>query len=390
MLFWLGLLRLAFANLRINKLRSALTVLGMVFGTGAVIATLSSSEGSARFLDQELKKIGVNLLLIQSRGLAFTSNDKALIQKYSPYFEQVSSILPLGLVKIYYGSKTLELETIGVESDFFGTSRQVLNRGRIFDEGDVSQENRLAVLGSGIAQTLFGKANAVGEYLYFVQGESVFPLRVVGVLKSKGSGGVGQNDDRVMIPITVAKKLSTSVPHPLLLGTLWDEQKSGEAKQQVIKLLSPRFSNNLEVTDAKEAIDRNKKILEKQNLVGISLALVSLLTGGVGIMNIMLLSVSQRRKEVGLRKAVGASNGHILIQFLLEAMIVCVVGGMLGICVGMLFGQRVAQMMGQWDAVVSVGTVVWALFFALATGIVFGIMPAYRAAQLDPYEALRS
>ncbi len=141
--------------------------------------------------------------------------------------------------------------------------------------------------------------------------------------------------------------------------------------------------------DAREAIQRTKEIWSKQNLVGLCLAAVSLITGGIGIMNVMLLSIQQRRKEIGLRKAIGARNSEIIMQFLMETALISLMGGLLGLLTGVTFGQQVAKMMGQWEAVLSYSTILLALGFSVSTGLVFGIFPAVRASRIDPYDALR-
>jgi putative ABC transport system permease protein len=171
---------------------------------------------------------------------------------------------------------------------------------------------------------------------------------------------------------------------------LRDDNQSSGVKNQIIALLRPKFGSSMRVVDAREAIERTKAIWGKQNLVGICLAAISLLTGGVGIMNIMLLSIHQRQKEIGLRKAVGAKNSEIATQFLMETVIICLLGSLVGVLVGWGFGHQVAKMLGDWEASMSMVSVLVAVSFSVLTGILFGAVPAARAARIDPYDALRT
>lgn len=388
----LGLLKLAASNLRTNRLRSSLTVLGMVFGTGAVIATLSSSEGAARYIQSELEKLGTNVITVRSGSDAsFRESDKDLLKKYADSLESVSLVHEIIGADARYGSRVFRSFLFGVDSSYFDLLRLNIHRGRIFDPAENNAGGFVALLGHGTKKELFGAQNAIGEFLHLYVGEISLIFEVIGVLKEKGGpAGHGVDSGVFIASRTAAKIAPDKMRTSFLAATLVKEDASLKAKIQTQKLFARRFPAGLQISDAREAIERTQEIWKKQNLVGICLAIISLLTGGVGIMNIMLLSVTLRRKEIGLRKAVGANDTHILIQFLLEAVIVCLCGGILGIILGMLFGQQVARLMGQWNAVLSVSTILCALGFATLTGIFFGLLPALRASRMDPYDALRT
>jgi ABC-type antimicrobial peptide transport system permease subunit len=211
---------------------------------------------------------------------------------------------------------------------------------------------------------------------------------VIGVTREKG-GAAANLDSSIFISPSLAVKV-TGASSDRIMVLLRDDNQSIGVKNQITALLGPKFGAAMRVADAREAIERTKAIWGKQNLVGICLAAISLLTGGVGIMNIMLLSIHQRQKEIGLRKAVGARNSEIATQFLLETVIICVLGGMVGILVGWGFGQQVAKMLGDWEASMSLVSVLVALSFSVMTGVLFGATPAMRAARIDPYDALRT
>ncbi|MBI4402536.1 MAG: ABC transporter permease [Deltaproteobacteria bacterium] len=393
MLSWIGLFKVALSNLVVHKLRSALTVLGIIFGTGAVIATLASNEGASQFIKRELAKLGTNLVTIWTEGpnsITLGERERDLLQKYCSQFESSSMFYHAAEAQARYQAKLASIQLNGVESSYFSALKLDLVGGRTFDRLDDTRSQPLAVIGSQIRKELFGKLNPVGQYIYLYTGELTLSFLVVGTLREKG-GQLGQLvDSAVFIPKnTVSKIVPNKSLSSAIIATLVRDDLAADAKLVVRGLLSRRFAEGLHISDAKEAIERTTDIWSKQNMVGICLALVSLLTGGVGIMNIMLLSVTQRRKEIGLRKAVGATNGNILAQFLIEAVVVCLFGGAIGICVGMLFGHQVAQMLGQWEAVITWPTILLALGFASLTGVVFGLLPAVRASRLEPYEALR-
>lgn len=386
-----GLIKLSFANLKINKLRSALTVIGMVFGTGAVIATLSSNEGAAQFIKKELESMGTNIVMIQTdgQGSALGPEHIGYIKKYVPNFRMLTFVAESGGITLRRLTKKSAGRFVGVDFDFFGEVKLEVDKGRFYDSIENDEMALVAVIGAQVKKDLFGPENAINQFVHLGVGEGAFSIKIIGVLKEKGSSSTTQADSTVFMPVMTLEKLKgSSSGGAILAGTLHDDEKSGEVREAVRALLAKGFPT-ANVSDARESIEKTQGIWKKQNLVGICLAMISLVTGGVGIMNIMLLSVAQRKREIGLRKAVGATNHYILTQFLMEAVMVCFLGGIAGILLGMFFGQQVAKMMGQWEAVLNMNTVVMALFFAVLTGVVFGLIPAMRASKLDPYEALR-
>lgn len=386
-----GLIKLSFANLRINKLRSVLTVVGMIFGTGAVIATLSSNEGAAQYIRKELESMGTNVVIIQTDGQSgpLTPDHVVFLKKYVDNFKMLSPVTEGSGFTLRHGARLSTGRFVGVDAAFFAETKIGLAVGRLYDAYENDHTELVAVMGAQVKRDLFGNANAIHEYIHVSGEASSFVFKVIGVLKEKGSNSSTQVDSTVFTPTQTLQKLVGPNAGGILAGTLFDDEKSGVVRTQVRALLAKVFPNGVNVSDARESIEKTQGIWKKQNLVGICLALISLVTGGVGIMNIMLLSVAQRKREIGLRKAVGATNSYVLLQFLLEAVMVCLLGGIAGICLGMFFGQQVAKMMGQWEAVLNLTTIVMALFFAVLTGVVFGLVPAIRASKLDPYEALR-
>ena len=229
----------------------------------------------------------------------------------------------------------------------------------------------------------------IGSYILAKVGANPVLLKVIGSFKEKGSAAA-EYDNGMFVTNVMIQKMVKSTSSSKLLILLKNDEKSGVVKNQVEALMQPKFGANLVVSDAREALERTQSIWAKQNFVGLCLAGVSLLTGGVGIMNIMILSIHQRRKEIGLRKAVGARNSEIALQFLLETIIICLIGGLIGVGVGWGFGQKVATMLGDWEAETSFYSIVLALGFSVFVGIIFGMVPAIRASKIDPYDALRT
>lgn len=388
-----SLLRISVVNLRVNWLRSLLTILGMVFGTGAVIATLSSNEGAKTFLQKELAKLGTNILTIATADTPqlLGEADAAAVTRYSPHVESAMVIRQVAGVSISHQSYVAKAEgVLGVAPNFFEGLRLPLAAGRLPNAFERREARLVVVLGWKVAATLFGKRYPIGEAVEMSAGQSRFAARVIGVIGEKGVSSGIDFDSLVYLSEGLARQFMTQEPRASLLVTLKSDKQTEAAKAQIQSVLRARFDEKqLRIYDAREAIERTQAIWQKQNLVGIALASVCLLTGGVGIMNVMTLSVLQRKREVGLRKAIGATDTAISSQFLLEAVVICILGGLVGVAVGWGFGQQVAKMLGDWEARMSLEAVGLAIGFATAVGIFFGLYPALRASKLAPYDALR-
>lgn len=384
----LVIFRLAFATLWENKLRSILTLIGMVFGNAAVIATLSSNEGAKVYIANQLASLGNKLMTIEVRGSTFSDYDLLAVKRYADEIDLGVREQIVGTAAARRIDKTSEVQLVAVDQDYFKANNLVMNMGRAAIQREFESAAPVAFLGYRVQQELFGLNTPINEHVSLQLGEQLLVLRVIGTFAEKG-GAASTMDSSVFISPALGAKLTMAEAGKMLV-VLKDDNRSTAAKDQILGLLSEKFGDSLKVVDAREAIERTKSIWSKQNLVGICLAAISLLTGGVGIMNIMLLSIHQRQKEIGLRKAVGARNSEIAVQFLLETVIVCLVGGLIGVGLGWGFGRQVAAMLGNWDASLSLFSVMAALSFSVLTGIIFGAVPAMRAARIDPYDALRT
>ena len=382
------ILRLAMVTLWENRLRSILTLVGMVFGNAAVIATLSSNEGAKVFIAKQLASLGNKLMTVDIQGATVTATDLAAVHRYVDNIDFVARERVAGSGQMIYGRNANGVRLMGVESDYFPVTNLALAEGRMFLPQEISAGEPVVILGAMVHKALFKDLPMINEYVTLMVGETPVMLRVIGATKEKG-GAATELDSSVFVSPSLAVKITGNSSDRIMV-LLHDDNQSTGVKNQLTALLGPKFGASMRVADAREAIERTKAIWGKQNLVGICLAVISLLTGGVGIMNIMILSIHQRQKEIGLRKAVGARNSEIATQFLLETIIICLMGGMIGILVGWGFGQQVAKMLGDWEASMSMVSVLVALSFSVLTGIIFGAAPAMRAARIDPYDALRT
>lgn len=388
MLLTLSLVKASLKNLTVHKLRSFLTVLSMVFGTGAVIATLNSNEGAQIFISKQLQSLGTNIIRVEGKGIELKRENQKTLENYADLLETSMLEVTIPNQSIRGGDKTVNAPVLGVTRNYFTEMNLTLKTGRVPDNYDQDHFLPVAVLGAKAKQDLFGKGSAIGRYVSIFQDGTYSMLRVIGVLQEKGAQA-GTLDSSIFLTSPLARKYAGKNLQMSLIAVMKDGVESIDAKQQVLALLQPRVKGKVTISDARETIEKTKSIWEKQNLLGICLASVSLLTGGVGIMNIMLLSINQRRREIGLRKAIGARPLDISLQFLVEAATVCFIGGLIGVGFGSFFGSQVASMLGQWEAVTSLKTIGLALVVSTLTGIIFGLLPAIRASKLDPYEALR-
>jgi ABC-type antimicrobial peptide transport system permease subunit len=361
----------------------------MIFGNAAIIATLSSNDGAKVYVANQLASLGNKLITVTIDQQSATASDLKLLNDYADEIEFATSEKVLVGAQAMSGVRTATLDVYSIQPEYFRAMNLSLRSGRTILRGEVENGSLVAMLGYHAHDLLFKERAGINENIILsVGGESVI-LRVIGTFSEKGGTAGSSLDRAVFISGNLANKIG-SFENEKIMATLKSDARSEYAKNQIVALWSPIFGSAMRVVDAREAISRTRAIWNKQNFVGICLAGISMLTGGVGIMNIMLLSIYQRRKEIGIRKAVGARNSQIAAQFLAETVIICLCGSLLGIVVGWGFGQKVASMLGDWQATMSPSTVILALAFSVLTGVIFGAAPAARAAKIDPYEALRT
>lgn len=405
-------IRLALRALAVNKLRSALTMLGIIIGVGAVITLLSVGEGVQNLVRSQLQSIGTNLLFVVSGNLGTSTRSatgltladaEAIADPFN--VPDVVAVAPelLANADVSYRKTTLRVSVSGVTPTYAPVRNRPLALGNFIDDGDVNARSRVAVIGSSIAERLF---DDVGVYPV---GASIkinnIPFKVIGVLEEKGgTGGPGGNQDEVvMVPISTAherlfQRFHNRKGEPTLsvvYTQVVSEDRMDQASQEIADLLRQRH-------DIRYQDEDDFTVINQQDLLSIfgqitnvltiflgAIAGISLLVGGIGIMNIMLVSVTERTREIGLRKAVGAKRRDILLQFLIESVVLALIGGLLGIALGASGAIAISRLQDDLIAVVTAQSVLLATGFSAAVGLFFGIYPATRASRLNPIEALR-
>jgi putative ABC transport system permease protein len=405
--------KIALRALRANKLRSILTMLGIVIGVATVVALISLGSGATASITSDIQGSGSNLLTIMAGRAQFGPDEGGASQQqshlyYSDYellqrglTENISAIVPTyqSSYVVKYGDESFNVNVTGVTEDHQTVRSYDVASGRFIKDGDNKAQSRVAVLGSQTAEDLFGKLSPVGKTISI----NGIKFEVVGVLESKGSSGFGSSDDdAVFIPLntgydkvfgSTANFNGKKTVNSILISVSTAEKMDTVSAQ--IKYLMRRAhklatsdESDFNVMSQADLLDTLSSVTQTLTAFLGAIAGVSLLVGGIGIMNIMLVSVTERTKEIGLRKAVGATRNQILTQFLIETVTLSVVGGIVGILLGIsiAYGFTVS---GLITAVVTVNSILLAFTFSLAIGVFFGIYPAFRAANLHPMVALR-
>ncbi len=407
-------IRIALRALSVNKLRSALTMLGIIIGVGAVITLLSVGQGVQNLITSQLQSIGTNLLFVvagnldspsmsRSGGLTLSLEDaEAVADPFS--VPDVSAVAPevMGNTNVSYGRVNLRVTVSGVTPAYTYVRNFPVADGNFIDDTDQSTRARVAVLGSAIAEKLF--ENGVYPIGATIKINDI-PFKVIGVLEAKGgSGGPGGNQDEVlMVPLSTAherlfpryRNYRGDPMVSVIYAQVTSEDRMEAAAQEIAELLRQRHNIRFQDDDDFTVINQRDLLAIFGQITNVltvflgAIAGISLLVGGIGIMNIMLVSVTERTREIGLRKAVGAKRRDILTQFLIESVILALLGGALGILLGAAGALGISRLQSDLTAVVTPQSVLLATGFSAAVGLFFGIYPATRAARLNPIEALR-
>jgi putative ABC transport system permease protein len=406
---FLGLLRIALRALAINKLRSALTMLGIVIGVGAVIVMIAVGAGAQKRVEEQIRALGSNLLLIMSgartqggvrlalgSGQSLSEDDAYAINREIP--EALAAPALRGGAQVIWGNANWSTQIYGTTREYLEVRQWPLAAGRAFEPSEMGGSGKVCLIGATVARQLFGSTDPIDQVIRIKR----VPFTVIGVLETKGQSLMGTDqDDLIIVPLATARGRvlgSASQAKQRAVGTIWVKAAEGydtkQVEEQVRALLRQRhriqpgaeddFSlrNLQEVMAAQEASSRVLALLLA------AVASVSLLVGGIGIMNIMLVSVTERTREIGLRMAVGARTRDILGQFLVEAVTLSLIGGLIGVALGVGASLAIGNFLG-WRVLLSPQAVVLAVAFAFVIGVFFGFYPARKAARLNPVEALR-
>jgi putative ABC transport system permease protein len=403
------LLRVALRALAINKLRSALTMLGIVIGVAAVIVMIAVGAGAQARVEEQIRALGSNLLLVMpgattaggvrmgfGSSSTLSEDDVLAINREIP--EALAAPALRGSAQVIWGNANWSTQIYGITPEYLDVRQWPLASGRSFEPTEVAGAGKVCLIGSTVAKQLFGTSDPLDQTIRIKR----VPFTIIGVLETKGQSLMGTDqDDVVLMPLATARTRvigSANAAKQRSVGTIWvkvaDGVEAGMVEGQVRALLRQRhrlqagadddFSlrNLAEVMAAQEASSRVLALLLA------AVASVSLLVGGIGIMNIMLVSVTERTREIGLRMAVGARTRDILGQFLVEAVTLSLIGGLVGVALGMGGAMAIASFAG-WRVLLSPAAVGLAVAFAFVIGVFFGFYPARKAARLNPVEALR-
>ncbi|HWE04629.1 MAG TPA: ABC transporter permease [Tepidisphaeraceae bacterium] len=402
MIFW-TIVRLAMRSLVANKLRSALAMLGIIIGVWSVISALALAQGAQKKINTQMTSLGTNVVMVTpgqrgSNGVISGSQQNLKIADALAMLKlaEVTRVAPVvrGSVQAKRGNKNTRPSLLGTGPAYFAIREFQVQRGRIITDADCDGTARVAVLGPTTAQNLFGENfdDAIGQWIE-IKGVH---YRVVGVLKAKGDQGWFNPDDQIIIPYTTAMAQ--------VLGVEWlnevdlsatDESQLDAVQAKVTRLLRKRHrlagdaDNDFNVHNMAEIIRATSTISTILSVLLGGIAGISLFVGGIGVMNVMLVTVAERTREIGVRKAIGAKRRDILRQFLIESVVMSGTGGFIGVVLGVLTAEVVSAVQANIRLIVTPSSAMLALGFSAAVGIFFGYYPARRAAKLDPIEALR-
>ncbi len=403
----LSTFNIAVRAVKANKMRSVLTSLGIIIGVAAVIIMLSIGNGAQISIQNDMKSMGTNLIIIRSgtstsggQRMGHGSQPSMKAADGNAIQEKVSGIRLAAPVltdagQIVYGNANWSTSITGTDNRYFEIKDWDLAYGRFFNETDVKNAGKVAILGTTVVKELFGDVDPLGKTIR-VKG---IPFTVIGVTVSRGQSGPGTDqDDMVYIPLSTAQKKVTGIAFPDMVRMIMlqaaDSQSTYSSQEEIRSLLRQRHNLGsgkeddfviMNLTQMMEMMENSTKVLTI--LLG-SIASISLLVGGIGIMNIMLVSVTERTREIGIRMAVGAKSWDIRLQFLMEALVLSLIGGLLGIIFG-LTGVGLISAFSDFKAVVSIFYIMLPFTFAGIVGLFFGFYPAYKASLLNPINALR-
>ena len=393
--------RIALSSIRSNLFRATLTMLGIIIGVGAVITMVALGTGAQRAIDEQMAALGGDILAVESsfwftRGVArdqqtLTTDDAVALATGTRHIDEVVPEIN-GRLQVKYGNRNINTSVLGTTENYLDVHGFEVAAGRMFNRADDSARKRVAVLGAEVPGMLeTDAASIVGQSIAIRS----IPFDVIGVLASKGSTGWRNPDDDIWIPLSTAQYRVTGNEFVERISVLVEESSSVElAMLEIERVLRrehgilPGKDNDFAMVNRKQFAESRQEATQIFTFLLAGIAGVSLVVGGIGIMNIMLVTVTERTREIGIRKALGATRGNILLQFLVESMTLCLLGGALGLLVGATAATLLNRLAG-WQTVVTAEPAMMAFGFSAAVGVVFGIWPARRASRLDPIDALR-
>lgn len=381
-------MKMAIRSIKTNKVRAFLTMLGIIIGVASVIVLVSIGQGSSQSVQEEINSLGTNLLTVSVSDTDSVELTDDTIEQFKD-LSGISEVAPVVTGRVYAknGETSTQVSMTGTTSSYISVRDLELSQGRFLTDMETELRSKVVVLGSDTADTLFENQKAVDQNV-LIGGVS---YRVIGVLKSVGTSMGSSGDDVIIAPITTAKRATSSTT----IGTVYlkaeNENIVERAMYQVqgtMTTLFPGQSDNYSVSNQEDLMDTMSSVSDTFTLMLGGIASISLLVGGIGIMNIMLVSVSERTKEIGIRKAIGANRKSILLQFLIEAVVLSCLGGLLGVGIGLGIAKLVS-VVSSLTISYSWSVTMMAFLFSIFIGVVFGVFPANKASKLNPIQALR-
>jgi putative ABC transport system permease protein len=398
--------KIAIRSLKVNKMRSILTSLGIIIGVSAVIIMLSVGEGAKGKISKDISSMGSNLLMVMSGSSTsggvrvgggsqptLKISDAQAILKECPSVLDTAPIVS-SVKQVIFSNQNWSTGVYGVTPSYLTIGLWDIDDGRVITDEDVENANKVALIGTTVSTNLFGDMDPVGKTIRI----GGMPFKVVGILKSKGSSMGQDKDDTVIIPITTAQKKLFGTEFPGVVKFINVQAKTADdltsAQEEIEELLRERHNigknkdDDFSVRNFTEMMETVKKTIATMTILLGSIASVSLLVGGIGIMNIMLVSVTERTREIGIRMAIGAKAMDIRLQFLIEALLLSLAGGLIGIILGISISKTI-QLFSELTIIITPMSIILSFGFSGAVGIIFGFYPAYKASLLNPIDALR-
>ena len=400
-------LKMAVISLKINKMRSILTSLGIIIGVSAVIIMLAVGSGASKKIAKDMESMGSNLLMIRSASatsggvrMGFGTKPSLTLKDAEAIYKNCRGIMAVApyssaTAQLTYGNQNWSTTVGGTTAEYIFIRNYEVESGRNFIEEDVKNNTKVAIIGSTIATELFGDMNPLNKTLRIGN----VPFKVIGLLKTKGQSGMGMDqDDLVFIPVTTAQKKVFGTDYPGTVKMINVKAQNSDvlqtAQDDITDLLRTRHNigknqdDDFEIRNLAEMQETIKSSARTMSILLGAIASVSLLVGGIGIMNIMLVSVTERTKEIGIRMAIGAKASDIRVQFLIESFLLSIIGGVIGVVIGVL-GAKIVELTDAMTVAISSGSILLSLGFSGAIGVLFGYYPAYKASLLNPIDALR-
>ncbi len=381
-------IKMALAAINSNKMRSFLTVLGVIIGVIAVVVLTSLGQGALDQVSGQIQDMGTNMLMVNVSTTRYTGIDAETLHSLVGQ-DGITAVTAsvAGRLTAKAGTETFACRIEGVEPAFFAIRKMVVEQGRQLTAADEENRSPVAVLGVSVADELFGHRNVVGNTIH----AGGYELTIVGLLEEQGTSMMGSEDERIVLPFSLAQRILKQKTIDTFYVSTESEDVIDQAEQALHRFMKARTTEDRDymVINQSSILDIFNTTTATLTLMLGGIAGIALLVGGIGIMNIMLVSVTERTREIGIRKAIGAQRSAILLQFLVEAVVLSLVGGLLGVGLSYLILLVLRGLIGMPGLTVSIGSLQLALSFSIIIGIVFGIYPANKASQLKPIDALR-